>query len=131
MSEYLTNPNQKIIRISGKEARDTNNLYARINIQAMFEAMKALTPTNFQVWLYLAKNQDNYTFAFSPAAAAIETGLKKQALQEGIRVLEKLNYLIKRENNSNIYDFYELPKEEQDEDIEITIHKEEKDKFIF
>lgn len=124
MPQFQTVQNQRIISISGKEACDKDHLYARVNKAALLEAMQQLTPTNFEVWLYLASQQNNYTFAFSPAAVTKETGIKKSSLQEGIRVLIKEKYLIPRADNSNIYDFYELPREEVEE-INIQIHKEE------
>lgn len=130
MTNFQTNPNQKIISISGKAACDKENIYAKINKKALIEAMKNLTPTNFEVWLYLASQQSDYTFAFSPAAVQSETGLKKSSLQEGIRVLIKEKYLIKRDDNSNIYDFYEIPREEQEQIINIHINKNDNN-FIF
>ena len=131
MAAFNTTANQKIISITGKEKCDSNNTYAKINKAAMLEAMQQLTPTNFQVWLYLASQQNNYTFAFSPAAITAETNIKKSSLQEGIRVLIKEKYLIKRNDNSNIYDFYELPQAEEDI-INIQIHKEQQENgFVF
>ena len=124
MPQFQTVQNQRIISISGKEACDKDHLYARVNKAALIKAMQELTPTNFEVWLYLASQKNNYTFAFSPAAVTEETGIKKSSLQEGIRVLIKEKYLIPRADNSNIYDFYELPREEVEE-INIQIHKEE------
>lgn len=124
MPQFQTVQNQRIISISGKEACDKDHLYARVNKAALLKAMQELTPTNFEVWLYLASQANNYTFAFSPAAVTEETGIKKSSLQEGIRVLIKEKYLIPRADNSNIYDFYELPREEVEE-INIQIHKEE------
>lgn len=124
MTDLYTVPNQKIIKITGKEACNQNNIYARINKAALLKAMQELTPTNFQVWLYLASQQNQYTFSFSPAAISVETGMKKSSLQEGIRVLIKEKYLVQREN-SNIYDFYELPRTEEQEEINIQIHKAE------
>ena len=50
-----------------------------------------------------------------------ETGIKKSSLQEGIRVLIKERYLIQRPG-TNIYDFYEIPQEEKQEDITIHIN---------
>ena len=124
MPQFQTVQNQRIISISGKEACDKDHLYARVNKAALLKAMQELTPTNFEVWLYLASQKNNYTFAFSPAVVTEETGIKKSSLQEGIRVLIKEKYLIPRADNSNIYDFYELPREEVEE-INIQIHKEE------
>jgi hypothetical protein len=39
-----------------KEVCDENNLYAKINLEAMKLAMKDLTPAQFEVWMYFAKN---------------------------------------------------------------------------
>jgi hypothetical protein len=122
-----TVPNQKVISISGKAPCDTNNLYAKINKEAMFAAIQNLTPSNFEVWLYLASQQNNYTFAFSPSAVSDETGIKKSTLQEGIRVLIRERYLIPRGEKSNVYDFYELPKEDVEEVIEICVNKSERE----
>lgn len=128
MGNFETNPNQKIISVlkDGKAQCDTSHIYMKAQKESMFNAMKDLTPTNFLVWLYLASQADNYTFGFSPAAISQETSLKKSALQEGIRVLIEHNYLIQREN-SNIYDFYEIPKtKEEIEEMKICTHTDNK-----
>lgn len=130
MSEYITNPNQRLINIGTiengrKEPCNISNIYARVNKEAMFCAMKELTPTNFLVWLYLASQKEGVTLAFSPSFVAEETGIKKSSIQEGIRVLIKNKYLVQRNEHSNIYDFYEKPKEEtiEENEVEIVIHK--------
>ena len=120
MAEYESNPNQRFINTlaAGHEICDTEHLYLKQQKEAMFKAMKNLTPTNFEVWLYIASQKKDYTFAFSPAAITKETGIKKSSLQEGIRVLIKEKYLIPRSEGSNIYEFYEVPKEEVEEELE-------------
>lgn len=125
-SNYITNPNQRLINIpqEGQAVCDTEHLYLKVQKQAMFDAMQKLTPTNFLVWIYLASQKKNYMLAFSPAAIAAETGLKKSSLQEGIRVLIENRYLVKRADNSNIYDFYEQPREEAAEEINIFIQSD-------
>lgn len=130
--EFETVPNQKRICVlkEGKAQCDASHVYMKTQKETMFKAMKDLTPTNFLVWLYLASQADNYTFNFSPAAITRETGLKKSALQEGIRVLIAQNYLIQRPN-SNIYDFYETPKTEEKleelDNMQICTHTDNKD----
>ena len=121
--QYMSVPNQKKINIplEGQAVCDESHYYLKAQKEAMFEAMKALTPVNFQVWLYLASQKKNYDFWFSPAAITKETGIKKSSLQEGIRVLIREHYLIQRPG-SNIYDFYEIPQEEKQEDITIHIN---------
>ena len=113
---YESNPNQRYISVlaEGHEICDTEHIYLKQQKEAMFEAMKNLTPVNFQVWLYLASQKKDYTFAFSPAAITKETGIKKSSLQEGIRVLIREKYLIQRKEGSNIFDFYEIPREEEE-----------------
>ena len=107
------------------------NKYLKQQKEAMFAAMKNLTPTNFEVWLYLASQKKDYTFAFSPAAVTKETGIKKSSLQEGIRVLIKERYLIPRTEGSNVFEFYELPREEEEEQIEIHTNSGSQEEFYF
>lgn len=125
MAQFETVPNQKIINIKSKALCDTDNLYAKVNINAMLQAMKNLTPRAFEIWLYLAKNQNNYTFSFSPLSVQKETGIPKKTVQDCIRVLIENNYLIQRNDDSNIYDFYEIPQEKEEENIIIQTHKEQ------
>lgn len=137
MPTFDTNPNQKIISVlkDGKAVCDAQHIYLKAQKEAMFAAMKNLTPTNFEVWLYLASQSDNYTFAFSPAAITNETGIKKSSLQEGIRVLIREHYLIQRNDGSNIYDFYEVPRvedpDQEDPEIQIQVHKNAAAPFKF
>lgn len=143
MPNIPTVANQRVISIgSMKDNRkalcDTDNIYAKINKEALFNVMKDLSPVNFQVWLYLASQRENYTFPFYPSYVELETGIKKSSLQEGIRVLIDKGYLIQREN-SNIFDFYEVKrvKEEAEECMLINVHKDndnqesKKEGFIF
>lgn len=60
----------------------------------MFLAMKDLTPVQFQVWLYFAKNQQGYMFAVSPAAALSEAGIKKDSFRKSVEVLKEKGYLV-------------------------------------
>lgn len=123
MQTYESNPNQRYINIleKGHEICDTEHFYLKQQKAAMFEAMKALTPTTFEVWLYLASQKKDYCFALSPAVVTKETGIKKSSIQEGIRVLIREKYLIPKHDGSNVYEFYELPRIEEEEDI-IEIH---------
>ena len=104
--------NQDIVTVQ-KEKCDTDNIYAKINIEAMQLAMKDLTPAQFQVWLYFAKNQAGYTFAVSPAAALNEFGIKKDTFQKAKVVLKEKGYLIENlAKGKNHWIFREIPVEE-------------------
>ena len=124
--DFVSNPNQRKINIpkEGQALCDENHYYLKAQKKAMFDAMKALTPTNFQVWLYLASQKKDQDFWFTPAAVTLETGIKKSSLQEGIRVLIREKYLIPRADGSNIFDFFEVPRTEEpgEEPDSINIH---------
>jgi len=97
--------NQKIIKIV-KEKCGEGNLYTAINLYALQEAMQNLKGEALKLWLYLAKNQNNYSLALSQKDAA-EWGIGKDSYYRSISKLEELGYLQKIDNNSNIYTFYE------------------------
>lgn len=104
--------NQDVVEVK-KEPCNKDNIYAMINIEAMQLAMKDLTPVQFQVWLYFAKNQAGYQFAVSPAAALNEFGIKKDSFQKAKVVLKEKGYLVENPaKGKNHFIFYEKPIEE-------------------
>lgn len=113
MANYKQNgDNQDVVEIH-KEICDKNHIYATINIAAMQLAMKDLTPVQFQVWLYFAKNQAGYQFAVSPAAALNEFGIKKDSFQKAKAVLKEKGYLIENPAaGKNHWIFREVPEED-------------------
>lgn len=109
----MTTVANQIVAEIKKEPCDKNNIYAMVNIEAMQLAIKDLTPVQFQVWLYFAKNQAGYTFAVSPAAALNEFGIKKDSFQKARQVLTEKGYLVNNAaKGKNYYIFYEKPQEE-------------------
>lgn len=99
-------PNQKRITINS----DKNNLYAMLNIDSMNTAMCLLKPNTFKLWCYMAKNQNNYTFAGKFCNLSKPTYLKS--------VQELIDVETGRHGN---YDFYErLPLEEE---LRVTVRK--------
>ena len=109
MAAYESNPNQDFVEVH-KEPCDKNNIYAMVNISAMQLAMKDLTPAQFEVWMYFAKNQAGYQFAVSPAAALNEFGIKKDTFQKSKQVLKDKGYLIENPaKGKNHWIFREIP----------------------
>ena len=105
----ITVANQNIVEVK-KEPCDKNHIYAMINIEASQMAMKDLTPVQFQVWYYFAKNQAGYTFAVSPAAALQEFGIKKDSFQKAVQVLKDKGYLVANPaKGKNYWVFHEIP----------------------
>lgn len=108
----VTVANQNIVEVK-KEPCDKNHIYAMINIEASQLAMKDLTPVQFQVWYYFAKNQAGYTFAVSPAAALQEFGIKKDSFQKAVAVLKEKGYLVANPaKGKNYWVFHEVPEVE-------------------
>ena len=83
--------------------------------------MALLKPNTFKVWCYLAKNQNNYTFALSCVDACRFCKVSKPTYLGSIQELIQAGYLV--QTSGNHYDFYEmLPNEDS---IEITIKKQD------
>ena len=74
---------------------------------------KRFGPYALQLYLYLAKNADGYTFALSPQAAENEAGITKTTFHKYINLFIAEGYLVQRGRNT--YDFYESPREQQEE----------------
>lgn len=90
------------------------NRFVKINENSIAEAMKALTPVEFQVWMYLAKNQNGIEWEISPQAACNEWGIKVSSFHKAISTLKKAGYLVpKDETTKTQYWFYEKPKTQQ------------------
>lgn len=121
-----TVPNQKTVTTRSAK-HDKDNLYATINIKAMEIAMSLLKPNTFKVWCYMAKNQNNYTFALSCADACAFCKMSKPTYLASIQELIDNGYLVNTHGNS--YDFYEMLPEEK-EVISITVKKSD-DEFTF
>ena len=101
-------PNQKIVEIGTRTARNGNNLYATMNLDALQQAMKTLKGSSLKMWLYFNKNQEHYAFELS-RADCLEWGVKKDSYYGGIEELIEKGYLVQSREGSNLYTFYELP----------------------
>jgi len=65
------------------------------------------------LYLYLAGNKDGFDLAFSPKAIHSEMGFPESTCRDQFNVLVNKGYLVRRNDKSNIYDFYEIPKEKK------------------
>ena len=61
---FKSSPNQKTITVK-KEQCDKQNYYAAINLKALESAATQLKSGAFKLWIYFAKNQNNFSFALS------------------------------------------------------------------
>ena len=108
----MASANQLVATIQ-RETPSTNN-FVKINERSIAAAMKALTPVEFQVWMYLAKNQNGIEWEISPQAACEAWGIKVSSFHKAITTLKKCGYLVpKDETTKTKYWFYEMPKIQQ------------------
>ena len=113
-----TVPNQKIITTKGA-AHDKQNTYCQISVKAMELAMSMLKPNTFKLWCYMAKNQNNYTFALSCAHACEFCKMSRSTYLAGVQELIDNGYLVNTSGNN--YDFYEVLPE--NDVLNITVRK--------
>ena len=119
-----TVPNQRTITTKKEPCSKAVQPHStEIYLKALEIAMSSLTPNAFKMWVYLGKNQNNYTFALSKVDTLKWCGFSKNTYTTVFKELEDKGFLVKAKDNSNHYDFYELPKEEEEEQPTITIHK--------
>ncbi|MDE6939866.1 MAG: hypothetical protein K2P40_02835, partial [Lachnospiraceae bacterium] len=106
-----------------KEPCNKDNIYKNINLEALQKAMNILKPTTFEMWLYLGKNQNNYTFALSKVDCLSWCNFSASTYQSAFKELIETGYLVQSKDGSNHYDFYEIPQEKEEEKPLITMHK--------
>ena len=113
MPEYNSNPNQRSITVHNAPT-DENNYYAKINLKALQYAMSSLTPKAFELWIYISKNQEKHFFWLSKVDCLMWCNMKDTSYHNAFRELVDKGYLVQIKN-TNKYNFYELPKEKQEE----------------
>ncbi len=106
MNNNKTVPNQKTIKVI-KEKCDKQNYYAMINLNALESAGIDLQAGAFKLWIYFAKNQNNYAFDLSSKAVEQYFGIKIKQYNNAVAELINKGYLVK--DNGNNYFFYEKP----------------------
>lgn len=106
MAKIKTVPNQKVVKVN-KEPCSKSNLYAAINLKAMEQAAIELDAGAFKLWVYFAKNQNNYNFALSSKDVEETFGMKIKQYNNAVETLIEKKYLVNTSGNN--YNFYEVP----------------------
>lgn len=102
-------PHNEFVRqiiVKPREERNSEQLYAKIHLDALREAMKTLNGSGLKLWLFLNKNQDNFTVNITPSSCQ-RWGIKKDSYYSGINELIEKNYLVKVFEHDSVYYFYE------------------------
>lgn len=111
MKMAATVPHQKVVHVNRQKC-DKN--FLQISKENWYAVNKDLGPYGLQLYLYIAGNKDGFDLALSQEAAEQEAGIKKTTYHSYVKALIAKGYLVPRKENSNIYDFYEIPKREED-----------------
>lgn len=127
-----TVPNQLVITVDKAKA-DKQHLYSTINLEAIdYAAIHLKSVGTFKLWLYIAKNQNQYEFALSRAAFLQWSGVSGGTYQSAVTELKNLHYLTPNPKQKNKWIFHEIPdvpkeinKEEGDFQVEITENKKQ------
>lgn len=123
MPNYNSNPNQRSITVHKAVTNNERieNYYAKINLNALHNAMSTLSAKAFELWIYMSKNQDNHFFWLSKTDFLNWSTFRESAYYEAFNELKRRGYLVEKKGSNNKFDFYEIPKEEK---VGITVHKE-------
>ena len=108
-----TVPNRKVVHVNRQKC-DKN--FLQISKDNWYAANKDLGPYGLQLYLYIAGNRDGFDFALSQEAAERDAGITKTTFHKYVKVLIEKGYLVPRKENSNVYDFYEVPKRKEDKE---------------
>lgn len=100
-----TVPNQRIIKIK-KEPTDKEHKYTMNNLNALNEALEQLdTKGGFKLYMYLAKNQNNYELALSSADIKECCGLAYTAYTTAFKELIDKGYLVPVNQKQTLFIF--------------------------
>lgn len=109
MPVITTFANQRTVRVHREHAASD---FLGIKNENWKAAARNLSPHALLLYLYLASNADNYTFALSPAAITADIGMPRSTYHDQFRVLVNKGYLVN--SHGNTYDFFETPQPRTD-----------------
>lgn len=99
-----TYPNQRMVRVHRERIQVDFLGIKNENWQA---ASRDLGAHALQLYLYIASNANNYTFALSPVAVRQAIGMARSTYHDQFHKLVDKGYLVP--SHGNTYDFYEVP----------------------
>ena len=91
--------------------KNETNIYDKLNIDAISIAMEVLKDSTFKIWLYMAKNQNDFTYPLYMVNVCKFCNISESTYHRGIKELIDNHYLVPTDDGNN-YDFYELREED-------------------
>lgn len=119
-----TVPHQRTVKVK-KTATDKKHKYTSNNLEALAEASRNLqTLGGFKLYMYFAKNQDDYNFALSSTDFKEWSGLGLRAYTTAFEELKSKGYLVALNDKETIYFFRDKldiePPPKVTQDVETT-----------
>lgn len=115
--------NQKIITIH-KEPTDRQNPYFILNLEAFYGAIRDLqSEKGIKLYLYLAKNQNEYKTALSSSDFCEWANCGRTAYNTAVAELIEKGYLINKSGTETIYTFFDKAREKQNIEEPKTIEE--------
>lgn len=104
----MTVPNQKLVRIHKNNKQKEPFLSININLlAAVYQDLKSAP--SFFIYIYFCCNKDNYVVEFSPSHIEKKFGFPKSTARDHFNKLVEKGYLVRKNENSNMYNFYAEP----------------------
>jgi hypothetical protein len=113
MKMAATVPNQKVVHVNRDMPEKNEGNFLLIKKENLYAAYRDLNATALCLYLYLAGNMNGFDLAFSPKAIHAEMGMPESTCRDQFNVLENKGYLVPKHEKSNIYDFFEIPKDKK------------------
>lgn len=105
----MTVPNQRLVRIHKDNKQKDPFLSININLlSAVYQDLKSAP--SFFMYIYFCCNKDNFVVEFSPSHIENKFGFPKSTARDHFNKLIEKGYLVRKNENSNMYDFYAEPK---------------------
>lgn len=131
MKEIKTFPNQRIISVN-KQPTDKKHPYTTNNLCAINEAVNTLQSlAGFKLYMYLAMNQNNYTFALSSKDFTQWANVSKTAYHTAFNELVSNGYLVPIEDKPCCFVFNDMKQKQQKEDSNTNLPEKNKEEFSF
>ena len=104
----MTVPYQRLVRIHKNNKQKEPFLSININLlAAVYQDLKSAP--SFFIYIYFCCNKDKSVVEFSPSHIEKKFGFPKSTARDHFNKLIEKGYLIKKGENSNMYDFYSEP----------------------
>ena len=104
----MTVPYQKLVRIHKDNQQKAPFLSISVNLlAAVYHDLKSAP--SFFIYIYFCCNKDNYVVEFSPSHIEKKFGFPKSTARDHFNKLIEKGYLVRKSENSNMYDFYSEP----------------------